>query len=250
MAQCSAIWVVSPITRAVDDKAARDLLGSSFRLQLHLDGSHSNVSFICSKTDDISVEEAAETLNDEGRLEQVNKAADALDEELDAKIQIITELRERNTEITKIMDDQGKIKTSWERLAKKAEKQQQVQLPAKLRETLSKRKRQNRPSRPRKKRGAPQPADEAVSSDDDEVPTVMTKEGIDARVATAQAEYEQSSAKLQQSDKEIDEAQASINELQQELTKVKESRLAVYIQLRNLYSRGAIRNDFAAGIRE
>lgn len=38
MADCSAVWLVSPIKRAVDDKAAKDLLGQSFRTQLKMDG--------------------------------------------------------------------------------------------------------------------------------------------------------------------------------------------------------------------
>jgi hypothetical protein len=46
---------VAPITRAVDDKAAKSLLGESFKRQLKYDGTYSRVTFICSKTDDISV---------------------------------------------------------------------------------------------------------------------------------------------------------------------------------------------------
>lgn len=38
MAECSAIWIASPIKRAVDDKAATDLLGQSSRTQLKMDG--------------------------------------------------------------------------------------------------------------------------------------------------------------------------------------------------------------------
>lgn len=46
---------MAPITRAVDDKAAKSLLGESFKRQLKYDGTYSRVTFICSKTDDISV---------------------------------------------------------------------------------------------------------------------------------------------------------------------------------------------------
>lgn len=57
MEQCSGLWVVAPITRAVDDKAAQTLMGKSFRRQLQLDGMYSNVTVICSKTDQITVSE-------------------------------------------------------------------------------------------------------------------------------------------------------------------------------------------------
>lgn len=38
----------------MDDKSAHKLLGDSFRRQLLMDGGFSTVSFICSKSDDIS----------------------------------------------------------------------------------------------------------------------------------------------------------------------------------------------------
>ncbi len=53
---------MTPINRAVDDKVAKHLLGDSFKRQLKLDGGFRSVTFICSKTDDISLTEAQESL--------------------------------------------------------------------------------------------------------------------------------------------------------------------------------------------
>lgn len=58
----TGLWIVAPINRAVDDKAAKSLLGESFKKQLQMDGGFSSVTFICSKTDDISVMEAQDSL--------------------------------------------------------------------------------------------------------------------------------------------------------------------------------------------
>lgn len=58
--ECSRIWVVTPVVRAVDNKTAKNLLGTAFRRQLQMDGSYELVTFICSKTDDISFTEAAQ----------------------------------------------------------------------------------------------------------------------------------------------------------------------------------------------
>lgn len=52
---CSKIWIVAPIKRVVNDKMAKDLLGDSFKKQLLLDGNYSNVSFVCTHTDDIKI---------------------------------------------------------------------------------------------------------------------------------------------------------------------------------------------------
>lgn len=37
MKQCTGFWIVVPINRAVDDKAAKSLLGESFKRQLKYD---------------------------------------------------------------------------------------------------------------------------------------------------------------------------------------------------------------------
>ncbi|KZO96722.1 hypothetical protein CALVIDRAFT_598256 [Calocera viscosa TUFC12733] len=59
-----AFWIVAPINRAVSDKTAQDLLGDAFRRQLFMDGCYSDrtVTLVCSKTDQISGEEALRSL--------------------------------------------------------------------------------------------------------------------------------------------------------------------------------------------
>ncbi|KAF3022460.1 hypothetical protein E8E14_009658 [Neopestalotiopsis sp. 37M] len=63
--KCKYIWIVAPITRAVDDKTAKKLLGQSFKLQLKLDCKYDRVTFICSKTDEISVMEAGKSFQNQ-----------------------------------------------------------------------------------------------------------------------------------------------------------------------------------------
>lgn len=50
--RCTSIWIVAPISRAVDNKQAKDLLGEQFKRQLLMDGQYGAVSFICTQTDD------------------------------------------------------------------------------------------------------------------------------------------------------------------------------------------------------
>ena len=59
------IWVVADIVRAINDKVAHDLMGSSFRRQLLMDGKYddSYVTFIMTKTDQIAVQEVMNSLN-------------------------------------------------------------------------------------------------------------------------------------------------------------------------------------------
>ncbi len=78
LVQCAALWIVSPITRAVDDREARALLGRTFRRQLVLDGTDRRLAFVCSKTDDISVREVAESLTDDAASAAIQTAATQL----------------------------------------------------------------------------------------------------------------------------------------------------------------------------
>ncbi len=48
---CSQIWIVAPIKRAVDDGTAKELLGEQFKRRLLMDGQYGNVAFICTQTD-------------------------------------------------------------------------------------------------------------------------------------------------------------------------------------------------------
>ncbi len=70
MAQCTALWIVTPIKQAVDDKVARDLLAKSLKLQLKVNGLISDVAFICSITDGILIGEG-ETLDENHTLEDL-----------------------------------------------------------------------------------------------------------------------------------------------------------------------------------
>ncbi|KAG2493806.1 hypothetical protein HYH03_008025 [Edaphochlamys debaryana] len=62
MKKLDAVWVVADITRAVDDKTAKDLLGSSFRRRMVMDGQLDALTFVCTKADNISVQGTLEEL--------------------------------------------------------------------------------------------------------------------------------------------------------------------------------------------
>ncbi|KAH9844070.1 Dynamin family-domain-containing protein [Rhodofomes roseus] len=77
MKKCDCIWILAPITRAVDDKTARDLMGDAFRMQLMMDGVYDDhaITFIASKCDDVSCSEVIQALSleDEPELEAIEE---------------------------------------------------------------------------------------------------------------------------------------------------------------------------------
>ncbi|KII94798.1 hypothetical protein PLICRDRAFT_86263 [Plicaturopsis crispa FD-325 SS-3] len=77
MKKCDCIWILAPITRAVDDKTAKDLLGDAFKMQLMMDGNYDDtaITFIASKCDDISCSEVIRALHleDDPDLEEIEE---------------------------------------------------------------------------------------------------------------------------------------------------------------------------------
>jgi hypothetical protein len=102
---CSQIWVVAPIKRAVDDGTAKELLGEQFKRRLLMDGQYGNVSFICTQTDDC---EATETMRDHqdvamkkpGRWEAMTKISDLLGS--------------LDRELADLVQEEEDLKMSWE----------------------------------------------------------------------------------------------------------------------------------------
>lgn len=144
---CNALWIVAPITRAVDDKTAKSLLGDSFKRQLKYDGTYSTVTFICSKTDDISITEAAESLDMEDdigecfmQVEGLETTGQSLKQELDA-------LKEGIAVYSKNIDEYEAQYRTWEALERKLDDGETVYAPS---DTAKKRKRQDKsPRNPR-----------------------------------------------------------------------------------------------------
>ncbi|KAL0020935.1 hypothetical protein WJX79_001191 [Trebouxia sp. C0005] len=66
MKSCNAVWIVADITRAVDNRTAKDLLGENFRRQMLMDGQCGSITFICTKTDVIQVSETVRAFSQGG----------------------------------------------------------------------------------------------------------------------------------------------------------------------------------------
>ncbi|KAG9521663.1 hypothetical protein KCV07_g3510, partial [Aureobasidium melanogenum] len=114
MKQCTGLWIVSPINRAVDDKAAKNLLGSAFRRQLKFDGTYSAITFICSKTDEREDEDKSSD-NSDNESQASDRGSPLTAEDIETKIQELKtqkkEARRRRSEIeAEVTDLNNKIK--------------------------------------------------------------------------------------------------------------------------------------------
>lgn len=226
MKECTGLWIVAPITRAVDDKAAKNLLGTTFKRQLKYDGTYSAVTFICSKTDDVSRTEAADALN----------LGDLL-AELDAEHSTI--LREKRA----LKDEREDVRV--EREAQNDTFEKYDQRLQDLEGFISKTERGQSieaPESPERKR--------KLSTGDEEFVQPATVE--EARIQID--EHKHLKKAVRQRGQELRDRLAQLNrrliDLESRESQIDQQADALCIRGRNDWSRRHIREDFAEGIKE
>ncbi|KAK3352312.1 hypothetical protein B0T25DRAFT_181918 [Lasiosphaeria hispida] len=265
MMECTGLWIVAPITRAVDDKTAKSLLGDSFRRQLKFDGSFSTVTFICSKTDDISITEASESLGfEEQNAELWAKIAD--NDRAIARIreQMIDQRRQKHA-INDRIDDNEVAWDTWESFGQKISSGKTVYAPG---ETERKRKRKDKPLQSRKKLISPLTdpdwADDSSDSDlewaeasdkensqaqaENRVP--LTEDDVDQKLASLKTERKELRAEKKAEEEKYKELRGELREVEARTDELRVQIKAACIKGRNAYSREAIKKDFAMGIKE
>ncbi|USP80647.1 uncharacterized protein yc1106_07921 [Curvularia clavata] len=257
MKQCTGLWIVAPISRAVDDKSAKTLLGDSFKRQLKYDGGFSNVTFICSKTDNISIMEAIGSLRLEDEVGKLDEQGRNCNEQIEHAMREIEKLKElRNVRKVIITNASNDIET-WETLQEQLEEGKRVYAP------VTQPKRASADDERRKKR-------QAVEDDSDDEFFCTSRQS-----SSSEGEVELQSERVQLSEsaikKKLKELKATrknaqhegnesqytigllkdhIRKLDAEKSRIKAEVSRICISGRNHYSKSAIQRDFAAGIRE
>ena len=267
MKQCTGLWIVAPINRAVDDKAAKSLLGESFKRQLKMDGGFNSVTFICSKTDDISLEEAQDSLglNDEmdpdwEELEKLGKKAKAMKKQMAA-------MKETKAVYGETMNDIDEKIEVWDSLKEKLDDGKIVYSPKA--KTADKKRKGKGKGRPRKKPRMTtssdadsediEDSDFSANSDDegtkasedesqDQEP--LTEEQIAAKLQELRTIKKEARSQRLEITEKITQLRKDIEETNEAEDKINSKMSTMCISGRNAYSKGAIQQDFAAGIKE
>ena len=262
MKQCTGLWIVAPINRAVDDKAAKSLLGESFKRQLKMDGGFNSVTFICSKTDDISLGEAQDSLGlsdemdpDWEELEKLGKRTKSMKKQMD-------EMKDTKAAYGETMNDIDEQVEIWDGLKEKLEGGQTV-FPPKPK-TAGKKRKGNGNDKARKKQRRTKSSDDESYSDLSDSSDEVEQGSEDESESQEPLVETQIVAKLQELRTTKKEARAQRGEITDRISRIRrdidesktaaekiESKIsAMCISGRNAYSKGAIQQDFAAGIKE
>lgn len=253
MKSCTGLWIVAPITRAVDDKTAKSLLGDSFKRQLKYDGTYSAVSFICSKTDDISITEAAESLGLEAETSESWEAAEGMRKTKKSLESRISDLKKAKVGLSEQLDECEAQTDRWEELQSQMSSGEVVYGPS---INLGKRKR-GEVSLESFKSDADDNLDADVSGSSDKENSQqeqnrkpLSEEAIEDQISSLRAQRKKIRGERRSLDSQIAGLRKDIEEIQIEREKVLAAVKAICIQGRNDYSRSAIKQDFAMGIKE
>ncbi|OJJ36596.1 hypothetical protein ASPWEDRAFT_170108 [Aspergillus wentii DTO 134E9] len=230
MKQCSAHWVVAPINRAVDDKVARDLLNKNFKMQMHMDGAFSNITFICTKTDDISVGEVQDSL----RLEST--ATDAR-EELEEMCEVVEdELKNLHNELAFVTKDEEDVNDEIGYLDYADPSSDSSESPLK-------RKRQEQQK-------CPLGLHQAENNQPEKEVPELQEQRLDQQRLGLLARRKQLSSKHRALSQQVKLKKDELEKLQQEIESAEANVLRDCIEARNSYSKKEIKRDFARGIRD
>ncbi|KAK7531727.1 uncharacterized protein J3D65DRAFT_124748 [Phyllosticta citribraziliensis] len=252
MKQCSGLWIVAPITRAVDDKAAKKLLGDTFKRQLKLDGTYNNVTFICSKTDDISLVEAVSGLNLDETVSGMWSELDDLRSKVRKLQNEIEECKDSKQVYMEAVEDCDEKIDVWDNLLEDCADGKIVYAPTE--NSGKKRKRSKSPKKQsRKKRRAEADSDAHQSEPEDEVPDdrePLTEQQIQDKIQELKNMKKEAKAERASIDEKMKDIRKDIKTLREKEASIDDHISRLCINGRNDYSRGAIAQDFAAGIRE
>ncbi|KAK3324641.1 hypothetical protein B0T19DRAFT_429037 [Cercophora scortea] len=260
MKACTGLWIVAPITRAVDDKTAKSLLGDSFRRQLKFDGTYSAVTFICSKTDDISVTEAAESLDIEDQVGESWTKIRGFENDIKKLKSQQADLRDEKETCDELAESIDQALDVWEELMNKLSEGEVVYAPSDA--PSKKRKRSSKPSSSRKNRVSTDAddsdfldsfsdtSDKENSQPPDENRQPLTEDDIERKLATLKAEKKELRDNKKEVTRQITAARIEIKEIIAKKDALLAEVKAICIKGRNEYSRRAIKHDFAMGIKE
>lgn len=261
---------MAPINRAVDDKAAKSLLGESFKRQLKMDGGFSAVTFICSKTDDISISEAQDSLGlDDKMIPSWNELDRLSAKQKDLKKQL-EELNNTKADYEEVANDVDEQIEVWE-ILETSVTDGKVTYPPKATSTRKRKaESRDRPSKQKRRKividdeddddfidDGSEIDDEDTEDEDGDVsdPGIEDQQPLteqQVKIKLDELKMTKKNARTQKREiaEKVQDIRKALGEIKATESKIDSEMSALCISGRNQYSKGAIQQDFAAGIKE
>ncbi|KAH3768967.1 hypothetical protein DPMN_170188 [Dreissena polymorpha] len=212
---CTAVWVVSSIHRAIDDKTAKDLLGENFRRQLLMDGQYGSIAFICTKTDVLMPSEIIRSLKLDKETRELETEIKALETE---KVDLDLSVANGNLEAKRLQGTIKELETEVTELRNNL---------AEIRSLL-----------------------DPVSQDSQQTEEVEALKEYEEEIHSKTTEIHESEGRIAGLKSQRQEAMQKTMLLEKRLVVLRKSIAAICANARNQYSQAQIRKDFKAGLRE
>eukprot|EP00698_Gefionella_okellyi_P025647 TRINITY_DN9456_c0_g2_i1.p1 TRINITY_DN9456_c0_g2~~TRINITY_DN9456_c0_g2_i1.p1 ORF type:complete len:1253 (-),score=282.11 TRINITY_DN9456_c0_g2_i1:1602-5360(-) len=250
--RCSTVWVVANITRAVDDKTAKDLLGENFRRQMLMDGQYGSCAFICTKTDDLKASEVISSLG-------VDTICQTTGTSLEKFQQMDDELVALEDQIAPLAEEEAELQQDIEKINKKLVKADDKRDDFKTREAslslrlIEETEKGDFESKKKKSGSGDDAADSEESSDSDSNGEMTVREQVDhlhdqqRRLSGA---IKQLRAEKVAKTAQLEKVQTELWPMQKQLELLEKERRVLCALARNEYSTKTIQEDFLAGIEE
>ena len=234
-----------------------------------MDGGFSTVTFICSKTDDISIMEAQDSLGLEQDFEEFESQCHDYRKETKRIKGEIEDLKSAKTDIDAAVENAVDDLEIWEALKDDAEGGKIVFAPRAP--TGGKRKRGNEkgPKKRKKRRTSDSESDSERSASDfvddndeedardsestdnhDSERASLSLEDINAKLAELKVTRRNARQQKSTIDEQMKPLRDELAEIEKKIDAIEVEERAICIAGRNEYSKGAIQQDFAAGIKE
>jgi len=261
MKACNGIWITADIQRAINAKAAKQLLGDSFKRQLKYDGAFSAVTFICTKADDILTTEVQNSLNIKDELGDYWEQIEQLGCKRDKLTLHIDSLKQEKRGLEGQLDDLETSYEQWEELQKKLADGEPVCRPFDI---SKKRKRETTPEQQRETRSSVGNLSDQGNLDAGpgkssyrevgqafQVPeTPLTEDVINNEIATIKTKRKEARNSKKNFDYEIAKAEQELAEVTAEEAAMHSEMRSLCIRGRSKYVKDAIKRDFVLGIKE
>ncbi|RPA75505.1 hypothetical protein BJ508DRAFT_332024 [Ascobolus immersus RN42] len=253
MRKCTGYWIVAPISRAVDSKTAKTVLGEAFKRQVVMDGLVENTTFICSMTDNIVNSEIYKALPDlQRRLEREETIVEELEIQharIDDKIESLDKEIEK---VGKEVDRLDEEIDEWENMRDR----DNLCFPLSLR----KRKRRGdspsvNPKRRRDTVGSDEASQSEADSSDEYGPSnpskrISSREELSSHLDTLRDLKRQNRATKTKLTGEKNALKSRKLDLKQQIQSQKNAITRQCIKARNDWSREQLKKNFAIGLKE
>ena len=225
------------------------------------------VTFICSKTDDISLMEAQESLDLNDQMGPRWDEVDALTQKQKVLGQELDALQDSKEIYSEVMNDADEQVDVWETLEEGLKAGETVFAP--LGKSPNRKRKGSDSSRPRKRQRRSSASDQESIGDDDHQDEdaadkdseeeesaeeargePLDEEQVAAKIADLKSTKKESRRQKTELENKIKIMRAEINEAEKAAKKIQADMAALCIAGRNQYSKGAIQQDYAAGIKE